>query len=84
MNVLNPEPRRKRKQSIDIGLDVIAFHMKLGETLTLDDIAEICECSPSNIERIERKALRKIRKYIMENYGLNFDQLQQNRFLDIV
>ena len=50
-----------KAQHIDIGLDVLCRLAKENQTLTLMDIAEVCDCSKSEIARIEKKALKKLR-----------------------
>ena len=52
---------RRLKDSIDLGLAVLAAVMRRGDSLTCRDIADVCECSKSLIQQIEKSALRKVR-----------------------
>jgi hypothetical protein len=59
--------KRSRKQTsrrVDLGLAILSCMLKPGERLTLQDIAAWCDCRPSAILKIERRAMRKARKYL--------------------
>ena len=51
---------------IDLGLSLLACLRKPGETLTSHDIAAWCGCSRAAIQRIEERALRKVRCRLVE------------------
>ena len=51
---------------IDLGLSLLACLRKPGETLTTHDIAAWCGCSRTAIQRIEERALRKVRQRLIE------------------
>lgn len=53
--------RLQKKATIEIGLHALVTHAKRGQTLTADDIAEVCGCTRNNIYMIEQKALAKLR-----------------------
>jgi hypothetical protein len=46
---------------IDLGLAVSAATLEPGETRSHEDLAAFCGCSKTNIQHIERRALRKLR-----------------------
>lgn len=50
------------RTSIDLGLEVIEAVRGPGETLTLRDIAAVCECSFQRVYQLEQQAFRKLRK----------------------
>jgi DNA-directed RNA polymerase specialized sigma subunit len=52
------------KKSIDIGLSVLVAVVQPGETMQQKDIAEICECSISMIQYIEKTAREKFYSYL--------------------
>ena len=52
--------------SIDLGLSLLACLRKPGETLTAHDIAAWCGCSRAAIQAIEERALRKVRRRLVE------------------
>ena len=47
---------------IDIGLAALCQYAEYGQTLTQQEIAEVCGCTRSFIYQLEHKALRKLRK----------------------
>ena len=51
---------------IDLGLSLLSCLLRPGETLTSHDIAAWCGCSRAAIERIESRALRKVRRRLVE------------------
>lgn len=53
--------RGHRSSSIDIGLAVLCAITPRDHNWSLEDIAEICECTRNRIWEIERSALRKLR-----------------------
>lgn len=59
---------RKIQQKIDLGLSVIEALMQKNNIssiqLTLDDLAEICDCTRGALVRIEAKAKQKMMKRI--------------------
>ncbi len=55
-----------RRPGIDLGLDVIATVLRPGQSLSCDDIAAVCGCSPQAIRYIQRRALAKMRERALE------------------
>ena len=51
---------------IDLGLSLLACIRRPGETLTSHDIAAWCGCSRAAIQKIEDRALRKVRLRLVE------------------
>ena len=47
--------------NIDLGLALVAVLREPGVEITCEDLAAWCDCAPSTIHRIERRALEKIR-----------------------
>lgn len=58
---------RRRKVSIDIGLAVIEAVRPQGVRVTIEDIADICECSVMAIKHIEWQAMKKLRTTALSN-----------------
>lgn len=54
--------RADARQSIDLGLAVLSATLRPGETRNPYEIAEVCECSYTAIQKIERSALNKLKK----------------------
>ena len=54
---------------IDLGLALLSCLLLPGERLTTEDMAVWCGCSRSAIERIEQRALRKLRQKLV-NVGM--------------
>jgi DNA-directed RNA polymerase specialized sigma24 family protein len=54
--------RDERRREIELGLAVLATVRQRGETLNTVELAEICGCSSTTIENIERRAMEKLRK----------------------
>ena len=52
--------------SIDLGLALLSVLRQPGEYLTCEDIAAWCDCSRGFIQRIEARALRKVRRRMNE------------------
>ena len=52
---------------IDLGLSLLACLRKPGQSLTSHDIAAWCGCSRAAIQAIEERALRKVRRRLVEN-----------------
>lgn len=52
--------QRKGNPSVDVGLHALLIHALPGQTCTLDEISEVCECSRKYISLLERQALDKI------------------------
>lgn len=52
------------KRSIDIGLEILCRLARPGETLSQQQIADVCDCSRSMIKEIENKALKKVKRNI--------------------
>ena len=67
-NLETDVPRQGRAGSsyIDLGLSLLACLRKPGETLTSHDIAAWCGCSRAAIQAIEERALRKVRRRLVE------------------
>ncbi|CAA0111563.1 Uncharacterised protein [BD1-7 clade bacterium] len=59
-----------KKIDIDLGLSVLCALADEGETLTLDAIAEVCNCRRNAIWMAERKALAKLRQRLQHLGGL--------------
>lgn len=57
------------KQSIDIGLSVLCQIASPGQTMESKDIADVCNCTPQMINRIERKAKRNFRHVWNNKYN---------------
>jgi len=53
--------------NIDIGLAVLCVLQQPGDTLTHQDIADVCECNLNSIHQIEQRALKKLREAFIEN-----------------
>jgi len=53
---------QKGNQNIDITLSVLCAVAKEDETLTNADIAELCGCNTSYIQRLYASAIKKISK----------------------
>lgn len=47
--------------AIDLGLSVLCAVAKKDETLSYNEIAKVCDCSPQAILNISNKALNKLR-----------------------
>lgn len=58
-----------RRPSIDIGLTALCKLAKPEQTLSQEDIAEVCQCTAAAISRIERRAKAKIAEAIITKYG---------------
>lgn len=54
--------KRSANINIDIGLSVLCAVSQRGDVLTIDDIADVCECSRNSIILLEKKALKKLKK----------------------
>ena len=54
---------------IDLGLALLSCLLRPGESLTHEDMAAWCGCSRSAIQRIERRALAKVRERLAEHFG---------------
>lgn len=63
----NPGP----KESIDLGLAVAAAVRGPGQCFSIDDLADICECSPQRISQLQARALRNLRR-ALERSGINW------------
>ena len=50
---------------IDLGLSLLSVLRKPAETLSCEDIAAWCDCSRSHIQRIEQRALKKVRMRLL-------------------
>lgn len=55
----------EKSDGINLGLSLLSLVAIPGVPLTAEDIAAWCECSTQAIQRIERKALRKVRIALM-------------------
>lgn len=53
--------QRDNAPDIDLGLSVLCALAKPGQTLSLRDIAEVCDCSKQVIHCMEKAAMEKIR-----------------------
>ncbi len=63
-----------QKPDIDLALSVLCSTAQYGQTLTLKDIAEVCDCSPMRIQQIQTKAIAKLRhsaklKTVLEDWS---------------
>jgi len=61
MNLTLPANENKNTD-IDVTLAVICAIAKEGETMTFTDMAELCGCNPSYIQKLYAKAMKKLRK----------------------
>jgi len=50
------------KSSIDLGLAVASTLTERGVCWSLEDLAEVCECSTEAIRQLEKRALVKMRR----------------------
>ena len=64
-----PKPYKGTKPSIDLGLTALVEHAKRGQTMTIKDIAEVCECSRRMITDLEASALAKYEYLMMLRLG---------------
>ncbi len=55
------QENRARLDSVPLGLAVARIISPPGYTWTLDELADVCGCSPALIDYYEKKALRNIR-----------------------
>ena len=55
-----------KDDSIDLGLAILGSLRRSGEVLTHEDIAAWCGCSRTYIQAIERRALAKVRRKLLE------------------
>ena len=62
----NPLVGRAGNNYIDLGLSLLSCLLKPGEALTSHDIAAWCGCSHAAIKVIEKRALRKVRRRLVE------------------
>ncbi len=51
---------RKTNDDIDLGLAVLSAIRAPGEILSFDAMAAACNCTKTAIDRIEKKAMRKL------------------------
>lgn len=58
---VNTRMRDQKKPEIDLGLSLLCLHSS-GQVLSCNEIAEVCGCSPQNIQAIQRNALRKLKR----------------------
>ena len=56
-----------QRERIDLGLALLSVLRKPGERLTLEDMAAWCDCPQQSIQRIEARALRKMRQRLLES-----------------
>lgn len=49
------------RQNIDLGLAVLSVVNTGHQRMTLEDIADVCECSIERVRQIEERALKKLR-----------------------
>ncbi|MFS1703780.1 sigma factor-like helix-turn-helix DNA-binding protein [Alteromonas sp. AMM-1] len=57
---------------IDIGLAALCKYAEYGQTLTHQEIADVCGCTRSFIYKIEQKALRKFRHLAAKRFLYEF------------
>ena len=50
------------KPEIDIALTALCLHSQPGQTLSCEDIAEVCGCATNNIYEVQKRAMDKLRK----------------------
>lgn len=66
-------PKTKQNNSdIDIGLDILTRHALPEQTLTLEDIAEVCSCHRNTIWKIEKMAIKKFKLLAERRFGAEF------------
>jgi hypothetical protein len=58
---------RGTSTQIDLGLALLSCLIKPGERLTSEDIAAWCGCTKSVIQRLEHRAMRKLRQRLVES-----------------
>jgi DNA-directed RNA polymerase sigma subunit (sigma70/sigma32) len=72
------QPKQKyqpaQKPHIDHVLTELCASTPEGETLTLSELANACQCTRNNIWQIEQRALRKAR-FILASKNINFTDL---------
>jgi DNA-directed RNA polymerase specialized sigma24 family protein len=59
---------------MDLGLAVLSVLAVEGTPLSLHDIAAWAGCSQGNIYRVERRALRKLRKKLRRELGMTWEE----------
>lgn len=75
---LKSKPYRKRSDmyckvgnpSIDVGLFALCLHANRDESLSVADIADVCDCHPKIIWNIEKSALNKLAQHPMARHLL--------------
>ncbi|MBL1321539.1 MAG: hypothetical protein COA63_010840 [Methylophaga sp.] len=68
--------------SIDIGLAVLCCVSDRGQTLSLRAIADVCDCSKTYIDNLEKSALKNLQLAIQSKLYL-YDYLHPNIDLPI-
>jgi len=53
------------KANVDLGIAISGALLKPGQTRTQTEIAAFAGCSKQNIEKLEKRALRKLRHLIL-------------------
>lgn len=65
-------------RNIDIGLAVLCALAKPGQTMTQEDIAEVCGCPRSRIDYLQRKAMRNLKSsHQCQQIAIDFGYLSE-------
>jgi hypothetical protein len=57
---MTPEKVKEKKDRTDLGLELMRKWAKPGVRYSCEDIAAWCDCNPQNIQRIEKRAMKKL------------------------
>lgn len=61
MKPLSDREKSLERPNIDLGLAVLSIVNREGQRMTLEEIADVCECSIERVRQIEARALAKMR-----------------------
>lgn len=64
-------PTDFNEKNIDLGLTALCVHARPGQTISIKDIAAVCNCSRRSIELILNSAKKKLRKKINLTHHLD-------------
>jgi hypothetical protein len=56
------KPISTKKESIDLGLEILLAIRPPGEVVTVEAMADACDCSPQRIMQLQARALRNLRR----------------------
>lgn len=71
------KPVSPKKESIDLGLAVAAAVRRPGQCFTVEDLADICACSPQRISQLQARALRNLRR-ALERSGVDWRRVMHD------